>query len=170
LLAVASVTGGIRSRRKGATFERVIADYLRASGFPSAERHLIGSGQGDIAGIPGLVLEIKNCATFTPAAWFTQLYAAMDRAGASMGAVVHKRRGKTHPGLQFVTMDLESFVYLLERASLLAMGEGGHPVHQYGERVLGPSGPLETDPLAPSLPGCPRPIPPEEPADEPERP
>lgn len=29
-------------------------------------------------------------------------------------------------------------------------------------------GPLETDPLAPSLPGCPRPIPPEEPPDEPE--
>jgi hypothetical protein len=106
---------GAGSRRKGATFEVLVAAYLRASGFPEAERHLIGSGQGDIGGLP-LVVECKNCATFTPAAWFGQLYAAMDRAGASMGAVIHKRRGKTDPGLQYVTMDLESWGDLLQRA------------------------------------------------------
>lgn len=109
---------GAGSRRKGATFEAAVATYLRTSGFPEAERHLIGSGQGDVGGLlPGLVVECKNCATFTPAAWFSQLYSAMDRAGASMGAVIHKRRGKTDPGLQYVTMDLESFVYLLQRAT-----------------------------------------------------
>lgn len=107
---------GAGPRRKGAAFEVLVAAYLRASGFPGAERHLIGSGHGDIGGLP-LVVEVKNCATFTPAAWFAQLYAAMDRAGATMGAVIHKRRGKTDPGLQFVTMDLESFVYLLQQAT-----------------------------------------------------
>lgn len=61
------------------------------------------------------------------------------------------------------------------RVTILVTGEGGHPPLS-GQTLRGrigsvrsvQDGPLETDPLAPSLPGCPRPIPPEEPADEPE--
>lgn len=109
---------GAGPRRKGARFEVLVAAYLRASGFPGAERHLIGSGQGDVGGLlPGLVVECKCCARPAFGAWFAQLYAAMDRAGATMGAIVHKRHGKTDPGLQLVTMDLESFVYLLQQAA-----------------------------------------------------
>lgn len=105
---------GVAPRRKGATFEALIAAHLREY-YPEAERHLIGSGRGDIGGLP-LVIECKNCATFTPSAWFTQLSAAMLRAGASMGVVIHKRRGKRDPGLQFVTMDLNTFIDLLRRS------------------------------------------------------
>lgn len=106
---------GIAPRRKGASFEALVAAHLREY-YPSAERHLTGSGQGDIGGLPlPLVIECKNCATFTPAAWFTQLAAAMQRTGAAMGVVIHKRRGVADPGRQFVTMDLNTFIDLLRR-------------------------------------------------------
>lgn len=95
-----------------------MVDYLRASGFAAVERHLTGSGQGDVGGLPlPLVLECKNHERLALGTWMTQLEASMDRAGCSMGAIVHKRARKTDPGLQLVTMDLESFVYLLQQAT-----------------------------------------------------
>lgn len=67
-------TGGMTPRRKGATAERDLVRWLRANGYPDARRYLAGDGRqpGDIDGLPGVVLEVKNAARFNLSGWLSQ--------------------------------------------------------------------------------------------------
>ncbi len=57
------MTGGSAPKRKGSAFERDVVAYLREHGFPDAER-AYGAGRpediGDVVGIPGVTVEVKN--------------------------------------------------------------------------------------------------------------
>lgn len=74
------------------------------------------SDKGDVGGL-GLpvTLELKNCATLSLSTWMTELAQEMENNHHSLGAVIHKRRGKGDMALQYVTMDLLSFVLLLRK-------------------------------------------------------
>ena len=50
------------SKQKGSAHERAVVDYLKTHGWKHAERRLAGdkNDRGDIAGVPGIVLECKN--------------------------------------------------------------------------------------------------------------
>jgi hypothetical protein len=103
------------SKKKGTAAETAVVQYLRASGFVQAERRTLNGAKdrGDIAGLPGTVIEVKNCARQELGAWIAEAELERDNDHASLGVVWHKRRGKGHPADWFVTMSGAQFANLL---------------------------------------------------------
>lgn len=103
------------SKQKGTAAETAIVNFLRTSGFLQAERRTLGGAhdRGDIAGIPGVVIEVKNCARQELGGWIAEAELERDNDGASLGVVWHKRRGKGSPADWFVTMSGAQFADLL---------------------------------------------------------
>ena len=113
------------SKRKGTAAETAVVQFLRAAGFTQAERRTLAGAhdRGDIAGIPGVVIEVKNCARQELGAWVAEAETERDNDHASLGAVWHKRRGKGNPGDWFVTMSGAQFAALLrEQQGLPQLG------------------------------------------------
>lgn len=104
-----------RSRTKGTAAETAVVGYLNTHGFEHAERRALhgATDKGDIAGIPGVVLEVKACREMTLGPWLKEAHAEAVNARAAVAAVVHKRRGTTDPGEWFVTMDLRTFCQIV---------------------------------------------------------
>lgn len=104
--------GGAGSRRRGGEWERVLVGWFRQHGW-HAERAGGGHDQhhGDILGIPGWVIEAKNHAALSLAAWCDQ--AALP---GKPWAVIVKRRGHADPARAYTVLDLATFTHLLEKA------------------------------------------------------
>lgn len=107
-----------RSKQKGTRWESAIVDYLIGHGFLYAERRTLSGAQdrGDIAGVPGWVLEAKNCSAASLGAWMDEATVEQANAGAAYSAVWHHRRGKSSPADGFVTMTGAAFVRLIRQA------------------------------------------------------
>jgi hypothetical protein len=103
------------SKKKGTTAETAVVQFLRAAGFTQTERRTLNGAKdrGDIAGIPGVVIEVKNCARQELGAWIAEAELERDNDNASLGIVWHKRRGKGNPADWFVTMSGRQFAALL---------------------------------------------------------
>ncbi|MFJ8110457.1 hypothetical protein [Streptomyces sp. NPDC096132] len=105
-------------KAKGSAWERAIVTALQTAGWPFAERRLAGSSKdrGDIAGVPGVVIEAKNTATRKLAEWIDE--ADLERAndGAWLGVVWHKRVGRASAADGYVTMTGAQFLALLGQA------------------------------------------------------
>lgn len=106
------------SRRKGANAENEVVKYLRGNGFPYAERRLTGSDDpyGDVTGIPGVVIEVKNHATLDLGTWVAQLEDELHHTKADVGAVIHKRKGRTNVGEWYATLPAAVLARLLVEA------------------------------------------------------
>lgn len=106
------------SKKKGTAAETAIVNYLRSAGFAQAERRALNgtADRGDIAGIPGAVIEVKNCARTELAAWIEEAETEARNDGAPFAAVWHKRRGKGNPADWFVTLSGARFAHLLREA------------------------------------------------------
>lgn len=118
-----------RSRAKGTAAETAVVRYLNDHGQPAAERRALhgAADKGDVANVfarrpfragdgytlDAVVLEVKNCARTELAAWLDELAVEMRNAGAELGAVIHKRRGKGDPSEWFATLPLHVLVRLL---------------------------------------------------------
>jgi hypothetical protein len=113
-------------KAKGSSFEREIVQYLRANGFPYAERGVAGATEdiGDIIGTPGIVWECKNQKEMRLAAWVDELNTEISNqvqryknAGPFVtGAVIHKRRGISDAARYYATLPLHLYVHLLKEA------------------------------------------------------
>lgn len=111
-------TGTLRTRatlprmKKGPLAEALIVKYLRDSGFTRAERRLMGGARdrGDIAGIPGLMIEVKNEQKMSLAEWIDE--ALREAQDGETPVVWHKRRAKTSPADWYVTMTGKHFTEL----------------------------------------------------------
>lgn len=110
------------SKAKGTRWESAIVDYLRANGAPHAERRALGGAKdrGDIAGIPGVVIEAKSHTGMRLADWIAEAETERVNAGADLAVVWHHRRGKASAGDGYVTMDGRTFVRLLRAAGYIA--------------------------------------------------
>lgn len=108
------------SKAKGSAWERAIVEYLRTIAWPHAERRLAGSvkDRGDIAGVPGVVIEAKNTARLELATWVAEAEVERIHDGAWLGVVWHKRRGKASAADGYVTMTGRQFAQLLARVDL----------------------------------------------------
>ncbi|MFE9192041.1 hypothetical protein ACFYL6_20795 [Micromonospora sp. NPDC007208] len=106
------------NKTKGSGAERAVIEHLRATGWPHAERRLAGASKdrGDIAGVPGVVIEVKNCTRTELAAWLAEAEQERINDHADLAAVWHKRRGKSAAADWFVTMDGATFTRLLAAA------------------------------------------------------
>lgn len=106
------------SKRKGTAWETAIVCYLLANGVPHAERRTLGGAKdrGDIAGIPGVVIEAKSAARLDLAGWIDETETERRNDRSSVGAAWVKRRGKASPGHGYVVMTGERFLRLLADA------------------------------------------------------
>ncbi len=106
------------AKAKGAGAERDFRDWVRENGFPYADRRLAGAtlDKGDISGIPGVTIEIKNHAKMDLAGWVEELITEMNNDKAWTGAVVHKRKGKGNPADWYATMPVSVWIELLKKA------------------------------------------------------
>ncbi len=88
------------SKVKGSAAERLVAAWLRENGYSDAHRSRAGWSDdvGDILGVPGLVLEVKDAKTKRWGEWFQQLEAEKVNAGVSDGVLVVKVAGTTDVG------------------------------------------------------------------------
>jgi hypothetical protein len=106
-------------RQKGSSFERLIADYLKAHGFPFADRRVKNGAKdrGDVGGVhihgQGVVIEAKNTTRISLGTWATEAEQERVNDEALAGVIVHKRHGKGKAGEQWVTMPLADLVAIL---------------------------------------------------------
>jgi hypothetical protein len=114
-----------RSKAKGTSWESAIVAYLTELGWPHIERRtLAGSNdRGDIAGIPGIVIEAKSVKSITLGAFVDEAKreasndtAVAKRKDNSLGVAWIKRRGHTSPAKGYVVMDGDTFACLLDEA------------------------------------------------------
>lgn len=106
-----------KSKIKGSQAERDVVKYLQ-EWFPYAERRLAGAtlDKGDISGINGVCIEIKNHAKLDLAGWLAELELETKNAKAWTGVVIHKRKGKGSPADWYATLPVSVWVELLRRA------------------------------------------------------
>jgi len=107
-----------RAKQKGTSWETAIVRYLVSRGWLHAERRTLSGAhdRGDIAGLPGVVIEAKNAQRIDLAGWLTEAQTEAKNAGAEVGVVWVKRRGKTSPAGGYVVMDGSTFADLLKSA------------------------------------------------------
>lgn len=107
-----------KSKIRGTSWESAIVRYLITEGHPHVERRALAgtADRGDIAGVPGWVLEAKNCKSMDLAGWVDEAMIEQANDGADYAAVWHHRRGKASPAEGYVTMTGATFVRLLRAA------------------------------------------------------
>lgn len=125
---------GKSNRRKGAQAERDVVTWLRANGWPHAERAIamgarsgdrVRQDPGDLTGTPGLVIQVKDVDKLDQPA---QLAAAMAEteeqrahAGAHFGVLVQRRRGTTDVGRWHVWVPAEVLAELVGAVTARAL-------------------------------------------------
>jgi hypothetical protein len=105
-------------RAKGTRWESACVAWLNAHGFPYAERRALAGAldKGDITGIPGVVVEAKSQNRLSLAEWLDEAEQERVNAGAEVGVVWFKRRGKTSAGDGYVLMTGDTLTSLLRQA------------------------------------------------------
>ena len=93
------------AKAKGSQAERAVVAWLKQNGYQYADRRLAGAtlDKGDISGIPGVTIEIKNHAKLDLAGWTAELEIEMKNDNAWTGVVIHKRKGKGDVGQWYAT-------------------------------------------------------------------
>jgi hypothetical protein len=106
-----------KSKQKGTAFETSLLPEL-CYWYPGTERRApqgaYDKGDFNMPGAP-FILEAKNHQQMSLGAWVEEAKKEMANAGLEYGGVVHKRRGVTSPGRQFVTLELGNFLALVNR-------------------------------------------------------
>jgi hypothetical protein len=103
---------------KGDRFEREIVDYLREHlGAQVARQRVTTEDRGDICGVVGWTLELKNYADTLRAIrdGLSDLEREQAHAGTPLGAVIIKRRGVTDPARALFVMELGNALPVLYR-------------------------------------------------------
>lgn len=105
------------SRKRGTAWESKIVEFL-AEQWPHVERRAMKGAhdRGDIAGLPGLVIEAKAEARVRLAEWLAEAQAEGVTAAARVAVAWVKRRGKASAADGYVIMDGRTFAYLLKEA------------------------------------------------------
>ncbi len=106
-------------RQKGSTFERLLADYLKANGFPFADRRVKSGAKdrGDLGGVHAhgqpVVVEAKNTTKINLGVWASEAEVERVNDDALVGVIAHKRHGKGRAEDQWISMTLKDFTALL---------------------------------------------------------
>jgi hypothetical protein len=99
----------------------VLVAYARNSGAPHSERRIAGAAKdrGDIAGSPGVVLEVKAPGKGQPidlAGWWDETVIERANDNAEIGILVIKRRNRGSPGDWYWVTDGKTMTRLLREA------------------------------------------------------
>ena len=106
------------ARQAGTAWETAIVAYLRAVGWPHAERRARTGAhdQGDITGVIGVCIEAKNTNRIEPATFLDEAHTEGVNAGAEVAAAWIKRRGRSSPEHGYVLLDGATFARLLRQS------------------------------------------------------
>ena len=106
------------NKRRGDTYERTVISALHVLGWPYAERTRAGyeRDRGDVAGMPGLVVQCKNVKTPRWVEWLTDLADQVRNARADHGVLFFKRPGNTDPRYDLAVMYVEDWARLTRKA------------------------------------------------------
>lgn len=107
-----------KAKQKGTAAETAVVNWLKGKGRKHVERRSLNgsSDRGDIAGLPGVVIEVKNHARMELSAWVSELEVEMLNDKADTGTVIHKKKGTTDVGQWYATMPVEVWYNLLKEA------------------------------------------------------
>lgn len=107
-----------KSKQKGTAAETAVVNWLKTKGRKHVERRSLNgyNDRGDIAGIPSVVIEVKNHARMELSQWLSELEVEMLNDKADTGVVIHKKKGTTDVGKWYATMPVEVWFKLLEEA------------------------------------------------------
>lgn len=107
-----------RPKQRGTSWETACVNALRRAGWVHAERRALHGNvdKGDLAGMPGVVGEMKDCKKLEFGPWLKEALLERDNAGASIGFVWAKRRGHPLPEDGFAVTDGTTFMKLLREA------------------------------------------------------
>ena len=105
------------NKRKGDQAERQVVAWLRTHGFINAER-AYGAGRaddvGDIDGMPGVCIEVKDHGKHTLSEFLKELESEMQNMNAATGVVIIKRRGSTDVDTWYAVSTARIWVDLLK--------------------------------------------------------
>ena len=109
------------AKAAGSYFETVVARYLAmVLGDDRIERRVTNGARdrGDIGGLrvhgQRLVVECKDVCTLALPEWTAEAHAEAGNDDALLGVVVHKRRGMSDPGRQWVAMTVDDLAALID--------------------------------------------------------
>jgi hypothetical protein len=121
-------------KRKGSSAELAVAKWLNRLGWVHAERSRAGwtDDRGDIDGMPGVCIEVKNEKRIDLPGYLRELEVEMKNAKAWAGAVIVKRRGSTDPADWYAVMPAKKWAELL--LELDQPNNSGTPLEQYPHR------------------------------------
>ena len=107
-------------KAKGSRAELAVARYLQEAGWPYAERSRAGwtDDRGDIDGIPGVVVEVKDCKRHDLSGWLAELEVETANARAVTGVLVVKRRLHTNPADWYAITRLGDWAIMAKDAGL----------------------------------------------------
>lgn len=107
-----------KQKQKGTAAETAVVNWLVSMGRKHVERRSLKgtADRGDIAGIPGVVIEVKNHARMELSEWLAELQIEMQNDKANTGVVIHKKRGTTDVGYWYATMPVSVWYQLLKEA------------------------------------------------------
>ena len=125
------------NRNRGAVTERMVVAWLRAHGWPDAERAIVTGHRtrtrtrpdhGDVTGIPGVCVQVKslrpvNAAERAVPAWMAETEAQRHASGADIGVLVVRRDGTAFVGEWFCWVPLSTVVMLTSGLSSAELGE-----------------------------------------------
>lgn len=107
-----------KSKQKGTAAETAVVNYLKGKGRKHVERRSLNgsSDRGDIAGLPGVVIEVKNHARMELSQWVSELEVEIKNDKADTGVVIHKKKGTTDVGQWYATMPVDVWYELAKEA------------------------------------------------------
>lgn len=111
-----------KAKQKGTAAESALVKFLAGQGFPYAERRALtgANDQGDITGIPGLCMEVKNHSTYKFPAWLKETEIERKNAKADFGILVVKPHGigmtTDKVGQWWALMPMQAMMDLLREA------------------------------------------------------
>jgi hypothetical protein len=107
-----------KNKAAGTKWESQIVAHLTVNGFPHVERRALSGAndRGDIAGIPGVVIEAKSARALDLSGWLDEAHTERANDRARIGVVWFKRRGRASAGDGYVLMDGHTFTELLKES------------------------------------------------------
>jgi hypothetical protein len=109
-----------QTRKGNSEGEIPVENYLRSRGFRRAYRlrHQGVIDKGDIGGIDGVCIEVKNWGVYKIAEWVKEMLHEKANAKARIGAVLMKPKGigKTRVDQWWIVMPVSDFTQLLIEA------------------------------------------------------
>ena len=107
-----------KAKQKGTAAETAVVNWLQSKGRKHVERRSLNgvNDRGDIAGIPCVVIEVKNHKQMKLSEWLQELAVEMENDKAETGVVIHKKTGTTDVGKWYATMPVSVWFELIEEA------------------------------------------------------